>query len=309
MSGRDGANLGQSCDRCGTVPGPWLDLCHDVNPVPYPLADVGPLPWTTPPDVALLISAARAAYGAGAAEVVPAPGLGALLAALPSLGSGTVAVAAPEGAHAAAFRAQGWRVVDRPVPGTAALVIEPPQVPLWRGEEIALLAQAIPLLILDARYVDAQSAAHWPDPAHTQGLVILRDFTAFHGLAGVPLAFAICGPRTAQALRGWLGPDSIPAPIVQIATHALADSAWRQATAARLRADGARLAALGRGADWRVVADAGLCVTFAPPDASLALARLARHRILAGAIPGQPDLLRLGLPAPGDWPRIEEALA
>ena len=44
-------------------------------------------------------------------------------------------------------------------------------------------------------------------------------------------------------------------------------------------------------------------------DAAAAQARLARHCIHSRIFPWSPRLIRLGLPAPGEWDRVARALA
>lgn len=317
MAQDHGGNLGQACDRFGGAPGDWLDLSTGINPSAYPVGGLDPADWTRLPGAGALdalLAAARTAYGVpDAAHIVAAPGCSALIAALPPPGGGTVAIAGPTyGEHAAAFAHRGWRVVDRPGPGVGAVVIVTPNNPdgrRWHRDELALLAQAVPLLVVDESFIDP-----WPDRsaaplAGGDSLVILRSFGKFYGLGGLRLGFALCGPRIAARLTGDLGPWAVSGPALTLGARALADTGWQAATAVRVVADGARLAALGRGAGWRVVADVGLFVTFEVGDAAAAQARLARARIWSRIFDHSPTWLRLGLPGPGQWDRLTAALA
>jgi cobalamin biosynthetic protein CobC len=318
MARDHGGNLADACARFGGAAGDWLDLSTGINPVAYPVTGVSPAAWARLPDrsaFAAAEAAARAAYGVPeGAAVVAAAGASALIGLMPRLIRGT-AVAIPEptyNEHGAAFRAAGWRVLDRPEAGTAAAVIVNPNNPdgrRWSVEELLLMAEALPLVVVDESFVDLTPEASLCPRAGDEGLVVLRSFGKFYGLAGLRLGFAVCGPETAARLRAMLGPWAVSGPALEIGARALADAAWAERSRARIRADATRLAALGRAAGWRPVGGAGLFTTFETPDAAAAQERLAKAQIWSRVFPYSATWLRLGLP--GDetgWQRLAAAL-
>ena len=72
-----GGALDAARRRFPDAPRPWLDLSTGINAVPYPLGAISAEAWTRLPDasaLAALESAASAAYGAPAAQIVAGPG-------------------------------------------------------------------------------------------------------------------------------------------------------------------------------------------------------------------------------------------
>lgn len=314
-----GGDIAEATARFGGRAADWIDLSTGINPLPYPVGAVPAEAWARLPDRAAFgaaEAAARAAYGVPKnAAVVAGAGASALILALPRLRSpGAVAIPGPTyNEHAAAFRAVGWRVVERPGPGTSAAVIVNPNNPdghRWEPGEIALMAEALGLVVVDESFMDLTPEASVVPQAGREGLVVLRSFGKFYGLAGARLGFAVTGPETARRLAALLGPWPVSGPALAVGARALADSDWAEATRMRLRADCARLAGLGEAAGWRLVGEAGLFATFDTGDAAAAQARLARARIWSRVFPWSARWLRLGLPGGADgWRRLEQALS
>jgi len=218
-----------------------MDLSTGINPVPYPVGDVGPEAWTALPDHAAqarLIHAARAFWGVPeAVDIVAAPGASALIAQMPTVFKGSrVKIPAPTyNEHAAAFRACGWQVVS----GDADLrVLVHPNNPdgrLWNAPS--------PPAVIDESFCDVTHAA-----SHVglvgDGVVVLKSFGKFWGLAGMRLGFAMCTPDMAAKLRDGLGPWAVSGPALEIGARALEDITWARDTRVRLAADMARLNSL-----------------------------------------------------------------
>ncbi|MBK0397657.1 threonine-phosphate decarboxylase [Limibaculum sp. M0105] len=318
MARDHGGNLADACARFGGDAGAWLDLSTGINPVAYPVGDLAQADWSRLPDedaLGRLIAAARDAWNVpDAAELVPAPGASALIRLMPRLDrAAAVAIPAPTyNEHAAAYRAEGWQLSERPGAATRAAVIVNPNNPdgrCWERHELATLAEALPRLVVDESFMDATPQRSLVGDAGDEGLVILRSFGKFYGLAGLRLGFAIAGPRTASRLRDLLGPWAVSGPALAIGARALRDGEWQRATRARVARDVRRLVQLGQMAGWNLVGEAGLFATFDTPDAEEAQTRLARSRIWSRRFPYSDRWLRLGLP--GDeaaWDRLGEAL-
>lgn len=290
----------------------WIDLSTGINSLAWPrpgsLPVLPPRAWTALPDsdaTSALESAARALWRppAGAA-CLAVPGASAAIAAIPRLAPpGAVRIGGPTyNEHAAAFASAGWTVVPAG-PADAAVVVHPNNP----DGRLAAAAPDAPLTVIDESFCDAVPGATLIAAADRPGTLVLKSFGKFWGLAGLRLGFAIGDPALVSALAERLGPWPVSGPALAIGATALADRTWADAARARLTRDAARLDAL--------MAPHGTLVGGTPLfrlydcDAPALHERLARARILSRPFPWSARRLRLGLPAPGDWPRIEAALA
>ncbi len=311
-----GGALDAAIRRWGGTQADWLDLSTGINPVPWPaprpVPQIPAADWTRLPDrdaTARAEAAARRLWRVpDQAAVLAAPGTSALIARIPALQPPSRVRIAPRtyNEHAAAFTAHGWQVVhDGPAP--ARVVVHPnnPDGALWNGDE----AEGTDLLVIDESFCDTLPGRSHVALAARPGVVVLKSFGKFWGLAGLRLGFAIGRPETLERLAVMLGPWPVSGPALRIGAAALADGAWIAQTRQRLQADAARLD--------RLMAPLAARVGGTPLfrlyrlDRAAALHRhLAERRILSRIFPYDGTWLRLGLP--GDaagWARLEEALA
>jgi cobalamin biosynthetic protein CobC len=309
--------------------GTWLDLSTGINPWPYPLGELPASLWTRLPDSALderLGTAAAAYYGApDAACVVSAPGSQALIQLLPRLRPrARAAVLCPTyGEHEACWAAAGHLI--RTVTEVEALaqsdtdvaIVTNPNNPDGRRLMPAkLLALADRLgtrggwLVIDEAFTDTAPELSLAGYVSQPGLVVLRSFGKFFGLAGLRLGFALAEPLLARRLRAALGPWAVSGPAAWIAASAFADRDWTGTTRRRL-------AIAARDLD-DALADAGLAIVggtslyrlAASPRADAVYETLLRHGIYVRRFAEQPNWLRFGLPrsAP-ELQRLKRALA
>jgi cobalamin biosynthesis protein CobC len=312
MTPRDhGGGLDAAMARWGGTRQDWLDLSTGINPVSYPLPRIPDHAWTALPDRAAteaLIAAARSFWNVPAgAEVIPAPGLSAIIARLPhATGAACIHIPRPTyNEYAASFLAAG-------VPGSDAsdapgILVHPnnPDGRIWTTGEIG----ARPLAIIDESFCDVMPEASHVGRAAAPGVVVLKSFGKFWGLAGVRLGFAILVPGPlADRLREALGPWAVSGPALAIGAAALADQAWAKATRDRLARDAARLDALVSARGARIVGGTTLFRLYDVDDAQAWHDRLARGHVLSRIFPYSATWLRLGLPAPERWDRIKAAL-
>jgi cobalamin biosynthetic protein CobC len=302
----------------------WLDLSTGINPLGWP---VPPLPaevWQRlPEDDDGLEAAARDYYGAP--ELLPVAGSQAAIQALPRLRAPSrVAVLTPGYAeHAAAWRAAGHQVrattaagIESILQDIEVLVVIHPNNPT--GERFASgqlhawhqrLSARGGWLVIDEAFMDATPAHSLAAQTLAPGLIVLRSLGKFFGLAGLRVGFVLASPALLAQLRARLGPWSVSNPARWVATAALRDHAWQQATRQRLHAAGARLTALLEHQGFEV---SGSCAHFAwmrSFQAQALWSALARQGILTRLF-CEPASLRLGLPgSPQDWHRLEQALA
>lgn len=314
MNGRDdaahrdhGGGIDAAVAQWGGERAGWLDLSTGINPVPYSLGCVTSEAWTALPDQnaeARLIAAARAFWRVPEGiEIVAAPGASAIIAALPGLRVvGRVEIPAPTyNEHAAAFRAHGWDVAEGS--GEAKVIVHPnnPDGRLYEIDDLSA-----PFVVIDESFGDVAPARSFVGAAG-EGRIVLKSFGKFWGLAGLRLGFAIGGRMDMAALRARLGPWAVSGPALEIGARALNDEAWAEASRARLQRDAARLDRL-MGAHGRLVGGTDLFRLYDVGDAQMFQARLARAHIWSRVFPYSTSLLRLGLPGPQDWARLETVL-
>lgn len=303
-----GGGIDAACLRWGGARADWLDLSTGINPRPYPIPALPPDAWTALPDraaFAALETAARRFWSVpDGAAVVAASGASALIARIPALmPPARVAIPAPTyNEHARAFRACGWTVADD---ATEARVVVHPNNPDGRLHP----APDTALAVIDESFCDVLPDLSHNARATRRGTVILKSFGKFWGLAGARLGFAIGDPVLIDRLRPMIGPWSVSGPTLAIATAALSNDAWADATRSRLAADAARLDAMMQAAGTTPLGGTTLFRLYDTDDAARWQDRLARHRILSRIFPYSGRWLRLGLPDGDGWTRLQEALA
>ena len=322
---RHGGSLGEARAAYGEPAEGWLDLSTGINPYAYGLAlspDVlARLP--DPADLRRLEAVARDAYRApGHAAVAAGPGTQGLVQILPFLfAARRVAVVGPTySEHAAAWARAGHQVTEAPdleATRTDIVVLVNPNNPDGRitpKETVLDLAGHLEcrggLLIVDEAFADVAPAVSVADAAGRPGLLVLRSFGKFYGLAGVRLGFAL-GPEDIIArLRDCLGPWPVSGPALAAGLAALADHAWTasmrvQLAAAALALD-ARLARHG----LAVVGGTSLFRLVETRDASWLHHVLAHQGVWTRYFAQWPYWLRIGLP-PGHagLDRLDRALA
>ena len=303
-----GGGLDAAAARFGGARGDWLDLSTGINPLPYPLPDLPANAWTALPDAAAaraLGDAARAFWSVpDRAGLLAAPGASALIARIPALAPpGRVAIPGPTyNEHGAAFAAQGWQVV-RAGAVDAAVVVHPnnPDGRVWAADALP----AAPLTIIDESFCDVMPDASLVGLAARPGVIVLKSFGKFWGLAGLRLGFAIGDPSLLARLAAALGPWPVSGPALAVGAAALRDAGWAEATRARLDADAARLDGIMAAAGARTLGGTPLFRLYDTDDPAGWQARLAARRVWSRIFPYSDRWLRLGLPAPDGWARLD----
>lgn len=308
-----GGGLDAAVARYGGAKGDWLDLSTGINPVPYPVGDIPQSAWTALPDRLAnerLLTAARNFWGIpDGAEIVLAPGASALIARLPTLFEcGEVFINNPTyNEYDAAFRAaDDWLLVDGSGEGDTDVFVHPnnPSGRLFEAELIGRKRHTV----VDESFCDVAPGMSHVTLADSDGVVILKSFGKFWGLAGLRLGAAICAPRLAARFRDLLGPWPVSGPALEIATRALRDTAWAEQTRDRLTTDAERLDWLMTEHGANVVGGTSLFRLYEVDDAEVWQARLAAQHVWTRIFPYSKTWLRLGLPAPDDWAKLEAAV-
>lgn len=313
--GRDhGGGLDAAVARFGGTRIGWIDLSTGINPVAFPVSNLPFDAWTALPDKtaqANLLKAARRFWGIPEqAGLIAAPGASAVIAQIPQvLPKGTVCIPEPTyNEHAAAFRTYEWDVTQA---GSAdvQVVVHPNNPDGRQWTQDTLPVRDAKLTIIDESFCDIAPFLSLIDSAGRPGTLVIKSFGKFWGLAGMRLGFLAGDPELIDRLADTLGPWAVSGPALYIGAQALSDLDWARATRDRLSEDAARLDALMQIAGAKVVGGTPLFRLYDVGEAIEWQTRLAQHKIWSRTFPYAPGWLRLGLPHPLHWPRVEAALA
>lgn len=307
-----GGGLDAAADRYGGIRADWIDLSTGINPVAYPVPTLPADAWTALPDTAAqhaLIAAARQFWRIpDAAAVLATPGASAPIAMIPRLRpAASVHIPTPTyNEHAAAFAQAGWRTASDPAEAGAQVIVHPnnPDGRIFSADDLHA-----PLQIIDESFCDVMPRASLIARAEQGNTLILKSFGKFWGLAGLRLGFVIGTRELVSDLAAMLGPWPVAGPAIEIGTRALNDPEWAARTRTRLVTDAARLDGLFSSAGAEPLGGTTLFRLYNVADAVQWQDRLARHHIWTRVFPYNPRWLRIGLPPPHGWNRLESALA
>jgi cobalamin biosynthetic protein CobC len=315
-----GGNLDVAIARFGGRVEDWIDLSTGINRRAYAVGQIPPHRWHALPsraDLQSLQDAARQAYATTAA-VAAFGGAQAAIQLLPHLARpGRARILAPTyNEYAPTLKAAGWQVeeatdLEALAGGDLAVVVNPNNPDGRRHDPNALLklSSRVGRVVVDESFVDAVPGLSLAPQAGRPGLLILRSFGKFYGLAGLRLGFALGSKADVTALSSMAGPWPLSGAAIEIGQRALLDRDWAVETTARLADDSLRLDALALAAGWKLVGGTPLFRLYETGDADAAQTQLARARIWSRVFPGQPAWLRLGLPgSDAEWTRLAVAL-
>jgi len=164
-------------------------------------------------------------------------------------------------------------------------------------------------LIVDEAFADVTPEIGLSAHCEREGLILLRSFGKFFGLAGVRLGFALTHPETADRLNRALGPWAVSGPACTVGTRALEDTTWIEATRKSLAAGRLRLETLLQGHGLEIVGGTDLFVLTRSEGARNLHNHLARTGIWTRAFTQHPSWLRFGQPGrPEHWRRLETTI-
>ncbi|UWU95446.1 threonine-phosphate decarboxylase CobD [Bradyrhizobium sp. CB1015] len=298
----------------------WIDLSTGINRQPYPVGEVSARAWSALPsraEIEALHRAAQQAYRTSA-SIVAMGGAQAAIQLLPQLAApGRARILAPTyNEYAGVLSAAGWDVkeaaeLDALAGADLAIVVNPnnPDGRCHSRKDLLALLPRVGRLVIDESFVDADPQLSLAPEADRPGLLILRSFGKFYGLAGLRLGFAMGHAPDVERLAVMSGPWPVSGAAIEIGCRALRDEAWAEATSARLARDCVRLDEMARAQGWRLVGGASLFRLYQTPDALAAQEMLARRQVWSRVFAQQPTWLRLGLPgSEAEWTRLAKVL-
>ena len=316
-----GGNLDVARALFGGELADWIDLSTGINRCPYPVRDLPMHCWTALPsraEIEALHEAARQAYMTTGPLLVTA-GAQAAIQMLPRLARpGTARILAPTyGEFAHVLRGGSWAVEavserDALAGADLAIIVNPnnPDGQRHQPEALLALASRVGRLVIDESFVDATPELSLVSQAGRAGLLILRSFGKFYGLAGVRLGFVLGAEADIAALGAMSGPWPVSGVAIEIGRSALLDRNWANDTRARLHRDAARLDELAQPAGWELVGGTPLFRLYDVGSGARAQEQLARAQIWSRVFKDRPSWLRLGLPGDEtEWQRLTAALS
>jgi len=317
-----GGRLRKAALDYGIAEGDWLDLSSGLAPWPFPIPEIPWRAWARLPETDDGLEQAACDYY-GANQVLPVAGSQMAIQLLPRLRrAGKVGVLSPCYAeHAEAWRRNGYIVrevqeqeVEFYLDNLDVLVVVNPNNPTGLSltpERLldwhARLAQRGGWLVVDEAFMDNTPQLSLAAHAHQVGLIVLRSFGKFFGLAGVRLGFVLAERKLLRLLAEQVGPWVVSGPTRVLGQACLQDT--ENHTRQRIRSDEAseRLATLLERYGFKPQGGCALFQWLITDQAQALYEFMARRGILLRLFTHNSSL-RFGLPADAaEEARLEQA--
>ena len=239
-----GGSLDHMREAFPGAPEPWIDLSTGINPWPYPVPH---FPSDTlqhlPTEAAYnhCRTAMANALGARPDTLALAPGSELLIRLLPRIiAPNCVVVLQPSyGDHAQVWRAAGCEVIETHDPlsraktADAVVLCNPnnPDGRLFDPSELNALRRELAKrggwLIVDEAYAELTSDLRLAQYGGEPGLIVLRSFGKFFGLAGLCLGAIFAPDKILAEMTNLLGVWPVSGLALEVGAQAYADRAWQ----------------------------------------------------------------------------------
>ena len=307
-----GGALAATVKKYGGNKADWIDLSTGINPNHPAMPKIGYHIWQALPDADLMencLISAQNFYGfSQSAALVAAPGVQALIQLLPHLRQGAkAAILGPtygEYAHVFQTLGSGSRVInslDDLRDETIAIIVNPnnPDGRIIDKTTLLKLAETLAskngLLIIDEAFCDLTPKLSVAGHVGMGGLLVLKSFGKFFGLAGVRLGFAAGHAEDIAILERHLGPWAVSGPALVIGAACYSDAVLRTKISTSIQRNSSAQIQIYNQYGLSVIANTGLFHLLYHPHAAAIHEDLAQQHILARIFSGQPNWLRLGL--------------
>lgn len=318
-----GGRLRKAALQYGIAQEDWLDLSSGLAPWPWPIPPIPLRAWARLPETDDGLEQAACDYY-GAAQVLPVPGSQAAIQLLPRLRrAGKVGVLSPCYAeHAEAWRRAGYIVrevleqeVDFFLDSLDVLVVVNPNNPTGLSltpqrllDWHARLAERGGWLVVDEAFMDNTPHLSLASQANQVGLIVLRSFGKFFGLAGVRLGFVLAERKLLKLLAEQVGPWAVSGPTRELGQVCLRNSAGHTYQRQRCEDASQRLFRLLEQYGLRPQGGCALFQWLISDHAEQLHEFMAQRGILLRLFVHDSSL-RFGLPGTdADWLRLEQAL-
>ncbi|HHS7809597.1 threonine-phosphate decarboxylase CobD [Pseudomonas sp. RSB 5.4] len=318
-----GGRLRKAALDYGIAEADWLDLSSGLAPWPFAVPEIPLRAWARLPETDDGLEQAACDYY-GASQVLPVAGSQMAIQLLPRLRrAGKVGVLSPCYAeHAEAWRRSGYIVrevleqeVEFFLDSLDVLVVVNPNNPTGLSltparllDWHARLAQRGGWLVVDEAFMDNTPQLSLAPHTHQIGLIVLRSFGKFFGLAGVRLGFVLAERKLLRLLAEQVGPWAVSGPTRVLGQACLQDTEAH--TRQRIRSDEAseRLALLLERYGFKPHGGCALFQWLITEHAPALHEFMARRGILLRIFTHNSSL-RFGLPAnAAEEARLEQAL-
>lgn len=308
------------------APTPWVDLSTGINPWAYPvdpawsqaLPVLATLP-TAAQDKACRTAMARA-WGCSPDAILVTPGTELLIRLLPLIvGARRIALYEPTYAdHRQIWDAQQAEILvsDDPLALSdqveAVVVCQPnnPDGRLWDRASLRAcqrhLAAKGGMLIVDEAFVDLVSEHSLASHGGEAGLLVLRSFGKFYGLAGLRLGAVLAPADLRQKLSQLLGCWPVSGVALELGAQAYGDPEWPKQMRQTLGVARRRLDRLLNRGPGEVIGGTDLFRLVNVSNAEKAWRQLAAKGVYVRSFAPSANQLRFGLPRDERaWDRLE----
>ena len=317
-----GGRLRKAALEYGVAEADWLDLSSGLAPWPFAVPEIAQRAWARLPETDDGLEQAACEYY-GTAQVLPVAGSQMAIQLLPRLRrAGKVGVLSPCYAeHAQAWRRSGYIVrevveqeVDFFIDSLDVLVVVNPNNPTglhltperlldWHSR----LAQRGGWLVVDEAFMDNTPHLSLAPFAHRVGLVVLRSFGKFFGLAGVRLGFVLAERKLLKLLAEQVGPWAVSGPTRVLGQACLRDTEGHARQRQRSEVASERLATLLEKYAFKPQGGCALFQWLSTQRAEELYEFMARRGILLRLFTHNSSV-RFGLPGEeADWLRLDQA--
>jgi cobalamin biosynthetic protein CobC len=253
------------------------------------------------------------------AGIVAAPGTQAIIQRLPALlPSPDIAIVSPTyNEYERCYAEAGSHVhkagdFDAAVGSSKTIVVGNLNNPDGRSADADKIRQAAAdgaQIIVDEAFADTAPACSVVSQTKMAGVLVLKSFGKFFGLAGLRLGFAIGAQNQIDALRSSLGPWAVSGPALFVGAKAMGDKVWIDETRLALEARRKQIETMLGHHGFAIEGTTDLFVTASRADSSHVAKVLAQNHILVREFDYAPDWIRFGFPRTDeDFARLEAAI-
>ncbi|WP_420547150.1 threonine-phosphate decarboxylase CobD [Curvivirga sp.] len=327
-----GGDLGWAINHFGLSEEEWIDLSTGINQSSYPFDlkenfNVNALPSKALYDACLSASGSYFNARLTPSNTLLTPGSQFIISQLPHLfAPDEIAILYPTyGEHVPAWKEAGHKVhLVRNIDEALALnskfilLVNPnnPDGKLYSQSELLKIsnqqASRGGYLVIDEAFIDISSEESLSDYAGQEGLIILRSFGKFFGLAGIRLGTLLAPQDIIERLQRRLGPWAVSSITLAVATQAYQDQEWIDRQKTNLSKSSEKIDRLFSAVGCDIVGGTILYRLYHTESASTLFNHLGQKGIYLRHFEYNPNWLRVGVPDIHNellWQRLENALS